>query len=387
MSQKITFEYDSMGFTPTETISLYEHVNSGFSKTLETYILNENSIKRLNKIIEEFPDIVIYDFTKNELSISKRLKHPDFRIDIDGSHIGWDWKVFAKSDEILQDIWNLIKDSTTTEIELCVYSVFSNNGAYENMSRFIDKKDFDFVTDEYYPYINIPELFTQFFTGPENILLLTGQPGLGKSKLASLALKFSLENPELCPYAKGATKSLYNDPYINVYFIKGTDVLSLESFWIDLESQDIDFVIMDDLDNMLTTREAEVQTPEDLLKNKFMNQFLSYTDGIQKRKTKFIITTNQNYADIDSAVLREGRLFDILEMRLLTSSEALGIWENAGLQKDDFIKLFPEQEITSAKLGAEIAKTKNEKSTNADYLLDSSVSKIQQTKKKRKISL
>lgn len=387
MMHQITFDYDNMGFTPSVAIALHDHISNGFTKTLETYILNDKSVQRLDQIIIDFPDIEVYDYTKNELNISKKLRHTDFRIDITGNYSGWDWQVFAKTDEILQNIWNLIKDSSTTEIELCIYSVFSSGGSYENISRIVSKEDFDFVTSEYYPYIDVDELFTQFFTGPENILLLTGLPGLGKSKLASLALKFALDNPEICPYVKNSTKSIYSDPYINVFFVKGSDVLALETFWIDLESQDIDFVVIDDLDNMLTTREAEVQSTSDVLKNKFMNQFLSYTDGIQKRRTKFIITTNQNYADIDSAILREGRLFDILEMRLLTSNEALNIWLNAELQLCDFSKLFPENEITSAKLGTEIAKAKNEKSSKNSYLLDESISKIQQTKKKRKISL
>jgi len=39
---------------------------------------------------------------------------------------------------------------------------------------------------------------------------------------------------------------------------------------------------------------------------------LSFTDGIVPTHTKFIITSNKIDSDIDPALRREGRMFDIL---------------------------------------------------------------------------
>ena len=78
---------------------------------------------------------------------------------------------------------------------------------------------------------------------------------------------------------------------------------------------------------MLTRRDAETYSFDERNRNRFLSNLLSFTDGIQKNYTKFIFTTNQSFDDIDSAVLRKGRLFDVLELRELTNEEALEVWK------------------------------------------------------------
>ena len=99
-------------------------------------------------------------------------------------------------------------------------------------------------------------------------------------------------------------------------------------------------------------------TSDDAKKNAFLNQLLSFTDGVQKNKTKFIITTNQHFDDVDTALLRKGRLFDILEFRKLTNSEALKIWLEQELKEEEFNKLFTD-DVLQSDLGSEISKRKN----------------------------
>jgi ATP-dependent 26S proteasome regulatory subunit len=59
-----------------------------------------------------------------------------------------------------------------------------------------------------------------------------------------------------------------------------------------------------------------------------MNQLLSFTNGVFANNTKIIITTNKKIEDIDQAILRPGRCFDILDIQCLTKEEATEICKN-----------------------------------------------------------
>ena len=160
-------------------------------------------------------------------------------------------------------------------------------------------------------------------------------------------------------------------------------MLAMDEFWRNIQKELPDFVILDDLDYMLTKRESEVMTSDDAKKNAFLNQLLSFTDGVQKNRTKFIITTNQHFDDVDSALLRKGRLFDVLEFRKLTNSEALAIWLSQDLKSEDFHNLF-QDDVLQSDLGSEIAKRKNKRIANtiSSYLKESEISKIKRKNKR-----
>ena len=193
--------------------------------------------------------------------------------------------------------------------------------------------------------------------------------------------------PENIPYDKLETIPELEEQFFTVQYIKSNDILTMDEFWRNLQKDLPDFVILDDLDYMLTKRDSEAMSHDDIKKNIFLNQLLSFTDGVQKNKTKFIITTNQSFDDVDSALLRKGRLFDILEFKELEKDEALNIWISEGLNKDEFVNLFTTDFITQADLGSEIAKRKNKriKETTRSYLKDSSISKVK--KKTKRMSL
>ena len=106
----------------------------------------------------------------------------------------------------------------------------------------------------------------------------------------------------------------------------------------------------------------------------------------QKNKTKFIITTNQHFEDVDTALLRKGRLFDILEFRKLKNDEALTIWLSEDLKEEEFRKIFA-GDVSQADLGSEIAKRKNKriKNTVSSYLKEQDISKVQRKSKRMKL--
>lgn len=140
---------------------------------------------------------------------------------------------------------------------------------------------------------------------------------------------------------------------------------------------------------MLTKRDAEVTSSDDAIKNTFLNQFLSFTDGVEKHKTKFIITTNQKYNDIDTALLRKGRLFDILELRQLDQKEALEIWIDNGLSVTEFHNVFHDHHVLPADLGSEINKRLNDRidSATVAYLKEDGISKVIKASRVKKIGV
>jgi ATP-dependent 26S proteasome regulatory subunit len=71
--------------------------------------------------------------------------------------------------------------------------------------------------------------------------------------------------------------------------------------------------------------------------NTMMHRFLNVSDGlISAQDKKMVFSTNlPSVKDIDSALLRPGRCFDVVEFRPLTRKEALLITEELGLSLPD----------------------------------------------------
>jgi hypothetical protein len=239
----------------------------------------------------------------------------------------------------------------------------SGNGTFSKSTEFISEDSFVYLDKNYIPYINI-ELFTKtFLKSDENILFLLGQPGTGKTKFVSMMLK----------------EMLYLSTY-KIFTIKDEEVLANTAFWKMLKDDDIDLVFLDDMDYLLSPREEEDKNSKyGELKSKFISQILSFSDGAFKNKTKFVVTTNKELKDVDSALLRPGRMFDCLEFRKLKIEEAKIIWENNELSIDLF-ENYVTEDINPAKLSSIIKELKykdnNGNSNYRSYLSDTSVSVI-----------
>jgi DNA replication protein DnaC len=287
--------------------------------------------------------------------------------------------VFCNSLEMAEEIHKILMslEPAAADIELYMDNYFLNaQKTLDYTLKVFKYSDFSSANNLFYPYIKTDSMFKQLYTNKENIMILCGEPGTGKTSLISQLFKFTLQNPE---YLERSDDYIDDDKYIQVAYVKSTEVLSNDEFWRTLANKGYDLVILDDLDYFLTSRDQEIQTNEDAERNKFLSQFLSFTDGIEKNTTNFIITTNQPFDDIDSALLRKGRLFDILELRQLKNDEALVIWESAGLSEKDFVF---EGDVLQADLGSEIEKHLNKDVEIEEYLLDDTVSKLKRFNKK-----
>lgn len=156
---------------------------------------------------------------------------------------------------------------------------------------------------ELYPKVDVNKLMDVFVRSEETVLILTGEPGTGKTCFTKMLCKAMAEISE-------------QDK--TIFYVKDPELLKRDDFWITLQSWEPDLLILDDLDDELKPRTKG--------KNTIMNHMLSFSDGIFPKKTKIIITTNQPNSDIDKAITRPGRCFDILALPRLTADEALDIW-------------------------------------------------------------
>lgn len=271
-----------------------------------------------------------------------------------------------------------------TKIEIRRYFQRSDGSLGRSKNLYYRLEEMREFKKEYYPYIDVDEMFKQFILSNENILVVIGEPGLGKSKLLNVYQRFLLENLDLVK--KDDSKE--SASAVTAFYLKNESVLSDDEFWNEINEELPDLVILDDIDYFLTHRTAEVQTNLDEQKNKFISNFLTATDGLfsKTKKTKFLITTNLSAEDLDVALLRKGRMFDIIKLRPLTKEEAKNVWDTYDLD-EDFEKYFKTEKVFASDLGSRIKlireKKAKKKETKISYLKEEGISVLEKIKKRK----
>lgn len=155
---------------------------------------------------------------------------------------------------------------------------------------------------EMYPVLRTDprQYINDFLESPANVLIMIGDPGLGKSALIN----------EIVLSARKFTQIIYDKEVMK------TDQLYSDFINRSLR-EDGGLMVMEDADIVLSDR---VMT-----NNETMSRILNMSDGIVDTSgAKFILSANiQRKEDIDSALTRPGRCFDIVEFRPLTYDEAV----------------------------------------------------------------
>lgn len=150
--------------------------------------------------------------------------------------------------------------------------------------------------EEMYPFLNgesLSEYYSRFNESQSNILILIGPPGTGKTTFIRGLIKHSNNSATLT----------YNNKSL-------TD----DSFFVDWLKSDSMYLILEDSDTLLLPR-AEG--------NDLMHRFLNLGDGLMSFDNKKIVfsTNLPHVADIDDALTRPGRCFDILKFDHLNRTE------------------------------------------------------------------
>jgi len=155
-----------------------------------------------------------------------------------------------------------------------------------------------------YPWIkkDLNEYIDDYLNSEASVLILIGPPGVGKTSFIK----------SLIHRSGGNAKVAYDEK------VMGDD--GLFAGFIDDDSR---FLIMEDADAFLQARTDG---------NTMMHKFLNVSDGlISAADKKLVFSTNlPNVKDIDSALMRPGRCFDVVEFRPLTVDEAKAVIAETG---------------------------------------------------------
>ena len=185
--------------------------------------------------------------------------------------------------------------------------------------------------DEMYPFLGDETLnsyYDRFLKSSANILVLLGPPGSGKTTFLRGLLAHTKRSATLTYHPK---------------------ILQQDSFFVDwLRSKDT-FMILEDADTLLMPREDG---------NEMMSRFLNMGDGLMGfNDKKLIFSTNlPSTRDIDHALTRKGRCFDILEFSALNREQSQKVCDKMNLpmlEGDSFtvseLFAFTKNEMTHSK--------------------------------------
>jgi hypothetical protein len=150
---------------------------------------------------------------------------------------------------------------------------------------------------EMYPFIkekSLEDYYDNYMNSFSNILLLIGPPGTGKTSFIKGLLAHTKES---------------------AYVTYDASILEKDFLFARFIESDSSIMILEDSDNFLKSREDG---------NTMMHRFLNVGDGlVTTRGKKMIFSTNlPSIKDIDSALIRPGRCFDILHFRNLDLNES-----------------------------------------------------------------
>lgn len=193
-----------------------------------------------------------------------------------------------------------------------------------NTNRVSLKKNEKFIK-EFYPFIeDIDSWIDGFFESKSNVLILLGEPGTGKSSLI---------------------REILNKTKNNIYVTYDENLIKSEGLYVQFLSDVLNtdgqngILVLEDADIVLMDRENHG--------NSAMSKLLNLSDGIiDSVDTKIIFTANlENMNEIDHALTRPGRCYDIVEFRKLTYDEANLAAEKAGVNIDHDMNKFTVGEI------------------------------------------
>jgi len=181
--------------------------------------------------------------------------------------------------------------------------VYSSDGSTVTVPLTEDKTP----VSEMYPFLGTEQLhsyYDRYMHSSASILVLLGPPGTGKTSFVRGLLQYT-KTSAVVTY----DPELLEKDYVFARFIEGSS----------------NVMIIEDADNFLGSRKDG---------NTVMHKFLNVGDGlVTTRNKKLIFSTNlPSVKEIDSALVRPGRCFDVLSFSYLNKEQAKILAKAMGLE-------------------------------------------------------
>ena len=160
---------------------------------------------------------------------------------------------------------------------------------------------------EMYPFLkeeSLEDYYDRYMTSSANILLLIGPPGTGKTTFI---------------------RGLLAHRSCSAIVTYDAQILEKDSFFANFIEGDAEVMVLEDSDAFLKSRSDG---------NTMMHRFLNVGDGLVTTKgKKMIFSTNlPSIRDIDSALVRPGRCFDIVSFDALSVEDAEKLAKKLGVE-------------------------------------------------------
>ena len=261
--------------------------------------MHGNRKKWQDFIDEEFDGDYIIQYTDSSgLIVTEGLNF--IRYDVNSNSVSthtYGDKIFIEN---VEDIFLKHFEEVTSYIEW----VYGANGDSVNVPLNADR----LPVDEMYPFLKEPltEYYDRYLESNANILLLIGPPGTGKTTFIRGLLAHS-NSSAIVTY----DAAILEKDYLFARFIE----------------DETGVMVLEDSDNFLKARSDG---------NTMMHRFLNVGDGLVTTKgKKLIFSTNlPSIRDIDPALIRPGRCFDIVSFDSLKQKEAEALAKKIGVKLD-----------------------------------------------------
>jgi hypothetical protein len=221
--------------------------------------------------------------------------------------------------QLVEPLKHYFNSVTTRSMDAAVIAnvtQFNVGGELRYKSMFIHRATYP-ITNVLYPTYkggDITHLSAEFNRANANLLLLMGAPGTGKTTLIrDIAIDHYVNHHRHLIYITG--DDLIKDPNISGALKRITKPTT---------------IMFEDCDAMIAKRENG---------NALMSTLLNVLDGVIDYDVKFIISTNLTSLNkVDSALLRTGRAYKIIDFKLLTKEQAIAIKRELAMEVDQDIK-------------------------------------------------